>query len=119
MLYSMSGSTNSIYNLIGLPNGILASGPDNYTIFWDYLNGLIAYQYYAITTSYNASTLTLLLNGNVAAATYNKKNIAVINSTTGILSFTLIGHSGGITKLLGLSNGWLVSLTSFNIIISY
>ena len=45
LLFNLSGHNSTVYNLILLPNGLLASGPDNNVFFWNYTAGKAAYSY--------------------------------------------------------------------------
>ena len=45
LLFNLSGHNSTVYNLILLPNGLLASGPDNYVFFWNYTTGKATYSY--------------------------------------------------------------------------
>ena len=83
-------SNASLPNLVLLPNGLLASGPDSgYVSFWNYTNGTRSYLY---SSAYTGSLLTVLPTGNVAAGSFNNK-ADVINANSGTKLFSLASHT--------------------------
>ena len=110
VVFNLTGQSwvNANPNLVLLPNGLLATGPDN-TLnnptlwFWNYTTGTSPYKYTYYYPGYYLPTtvLTVLPTGNVAAAFEMIVNI--INSASGNQLFSLNGHTSTVSVISSLS----------------
>ena len=107
LVYTLSGQ-NQVPNLILLPNGLIASGPDpNKLWFWNYNTGTSPYQYNS-TASFS-NQLALLASGNVAGGNYYGNKVTVVNANSGTALFSLTGHTAVISAIASLSQSLIAT----------
>ena len=109
-------SSNTYSYLFGqLSNGLLVAGyRDNKTfLIWDLnvLNGEPLK--YVIKANEDLGCLTILKNDDLVIGQYSpiiqKIDIIIRDSKSGSIKHTLVGHTAGVTKIIELSNGNLIS----------